>query len=122
MLVPLVMVGCVVWIGLLAFGNVRDRAFEIGILRALGLQSRRVLLVFLARAALVGLCGAGLGYPAGFIVGVLWGEGPAAYSALFDPVMLLVVVLAAPLLAGLASWVPAVVATRQDPAAILREE
>ncbi len=121
-LVPLVMVGCVVWIGLLAFGNVRDRAFEIGILRALGLQSRRVLLVFLARAALVGLCGAGLGYPAGFIVGVLWGEGPAAYSALFDPVMLLVVVLAAPLLAGLASWVPAVVATRQDPAAILREE
>ncbi len=121
-LVPLVMAGCVVWIALLAFGNVQDRAFEIGILRALGLQSRRVLVVFLARAALVGVCGAGLGYPAGFIVGALWGEGPAAYSALFDPAMLLVVLLAAPLLAGLASWIPAVMATRQDPATILREE
>jgi ABC-type lipoprotein release transport system permease subunit len=32
------------------------------------------------------------------------------------------VVLAAPLLSVLASWLPAVEAARQDPAAVLREE
>ncbi|MCH8828575.1 MAG: hypothetical protein IID45_03255, partial [Planctomycetes bacterium] len=38
-LVPLVIAGCAVWIGLLTFGNVRQRSAEIGILRTLGLQS-----------------------------------------------------------------------------------
>ncbi len=118
-LVPLVLLGCTVWVGLLAFSNVRDRAGEIGILRALGLGSLRVFGLFLARAALVGLLGALLGYAVGLLVGVLWGEGPA--SGVFDPLQLVLVVAAAPLLCGLASWVPALLASRQDPAVVLRE-
>jgi predicted lysophospholipase L1 biosynthesis ABC-type transport system permease subunit len=64
-LVPVVMVGSGVWIGLLALANVRDRRGEIGILRALGLRSRQILLIFLGKAVATGLAGACLGYVAG---------------------------------------------------------
>src|SRR5262249_25575046 len=117
-LVPLVLLRCTGWVGLLAFSHVRGRGGEIGILRALGLGSLRVFGLFLARAVLVGLLGALLGYAAGLLVGVLWGEGPA--SGVFDPLQLALVVAAAPVLCGLASWVPALLASRQDPAVVLR--
>ena len=48
-LVPLVIAGAAIWIGLLAFGNARQRSGEIGILRAIGVRSRQVMLLFLAR-------------------------------------------------------------------------
>jgi putative ABC transport system permease protein len=118
-LVPLVLLGCTVWVGLLAFTNVRDRAAEIGILRALGVGSLRIFGLFLSRAVLVGLLGALLGYAAGLLVGALWGETTA--GGVFEPALLLLVVAAAPLLCGLASWVPALLAARQDPAVVLRE-
>jgi ABC-type lipoprotein release transport system permease subunit len=118
-LVPLVLLGCTVWVGLLAFSNVRDRTGEIGILRALGVGSPRVFALFLGRAVLVGLVGALLGYAAGALLGVLWGEGPA--TGAIEAAQLLAVVAAAPLLCGLASWVPALLAVRQDPAVVLRE-
>src|SRR5262249_270892 len=118
-LVPLGLLGCTVWVGVVALTNVRDRAGEIGILRALGVGSLRVFALFLGRAVLVGLLGALLGYAAGTLVGVLWGEGPAAEA--FQAAPLLAVVVAAPVLCGLASWVPALLAARQDPAVVLRE-
>jgi putative ABC transport system permease protein len=118
-LVPLVLLGCTVWVGLLAFSNVRDRAGEIGILRALGVGSLRVFALFLGRAMLVGLLGGLLGYVAGAFVGGLWGEGPA--TEVVEATQLLAVVTAAPVLCGLASWVPALLAVRQDPAVVLRE-
>jgi hypothetical protein len=121
-LVPLVLLGCTVWIGLLAFTNVRDRAGEIGILRALGVGTGRVFGLFLARAVLVGLLGAVLGWAAGSLAGAWWGEEPATQgTALFEPAQLLLVVLAAPLLCALASLVPALLAVRRDPAIVLRE-
>ena len=123
-LLPLVTLGAAAWIGLLALMNVRERAPEIGILRALGLRSRQVMTVFLVRALLVGLAGAMLGYAVGFAVGLLSGGiavGAHAAAALFDPWLLGVVVAAAPMLAALASLPPALIAVRQDPAVVLRE-
>ena len=124
-LVPLVTLGAAAWIGLLALVNVRERTAEIGILRALGVRSRQIMLVFLARAMLVGLAGAVLGYGVGFAVGLLAGEVSLATDtagALFMPGLLALVTAAAPLLAALASWPPALAAARQDPALVLREE
>lgn len=124
-LVPLVIVVSAVWIGFLFFSNVRERSAEIGILRALGLRSRRILFIFLAKAMLMGVLGALLGYAGGFIGGAFWGdasvnvEGPAT---LFDPVLFLLVLFGAPILSGLASWIPAMIAAQQDPAVVLREE
>jgi len=123
MLVPLVLVGCAVWIGLLAFSNVRQRRSEIGVLRALGVRSRSIFALFLGKALVIGLWGACAGYPAGFLVGAVWGEASltAQAGALFAPGLLLVL-LAAPVVSGLASWAPAMAAAGQDPAVVLREE
>jgi cell division protein FtsX len=123
-LVPLVLAGCIVWLAVLAFNNVRERRTEIGILRALGLKSSHVFVLFLSKAALVGFIGAALGYLAGSFIGMVLGEPlPAAdWSVLVSPALLLAVLAAAPLLCALASYVPALTAARQDPAVVLREE
>jgi len=124
-LVPVVMVGSALWIGLLALANVRERRGEIGVLSALGLRSRQILSIFLGKAVIVGLVGAGLGYLAGRVMGEFWRESPGASPiplAFIDPKLLLLVAVATPLLAALASWLPAVSATQQDPAIVLREE
>jgi ABC-type lipoprotein release transport system permease subunit len=123
-LVPLALLGALVWLGVLAFSNVRDRSNEIGILRALGVQSPPIFVLFLARAGLIGVMGTLLGYAAGSVVGMLWGEQVAAsdlVSVVLEPVQLVAVLLAAPLLCALASALPALLAVRQDPAVVLRE-
>ena len=122
--VPLVMLASALWIGLLALANVRDRRSEIGILRALGLRTPQILAIFLGKAAVIGLAGAGLGYVAGRLIGILWRESPGAPPvslAFLDPAVLGLVLVAAPLLAALASWLPAFSAAQRDPAEVLRE-
>ena len=124
-LVPLVVLGCGTWIGLLAFGNVRQRSSEIGILRAIGLRSMQILLIFLGKAVVIGLIGAIVGYAAGFGFGMAMGTLPAetdAWSQLFAPELLLATLLIAPAIAALASWIPAMLASRQDPAMILQAD
>lgn len=128
-LVPLVMAACGIWIGLLAFGNVRERRPEIGILRALGLRSGQILCLFLSKAMIIGLTGGALGVLAGFLAGkrvgaVLEqvGAGAATARALFDPMLVILALVLAPFLSVVASWIPAMIASQQDPAEILREE
>jgi len=123
-LVPLVAVACVVLIGFLTFTNVRERLPEIGILRALGLRSLHVFLLFLGKAIIIGLAGAAVGYALGFVVGILVGRLPAVsggIAALFNPSLLVLVLALAPFLAGLASWIPATIAAQRDPAEVLRD-
>jgi len=130
--VPLVVVGCIVWVGLMALGNVRARRMEIGILRAMGVRRGQVVGMFLGRAVLVGLLGAVVGYAAGFVLAIAWdareaGEGlgasgPAGAAALFGPVLLAGALLVAPLLSAAASLVPALLAAQEDPALILSQE
>ena len=113
-----------IWIGLLALANVRDRRGEIGILRALGVSGQKILLIFLTKAVVIGFAGAGLGYVAGRAMGILWCDTPGAPPiplALVDLKLLLLVLVATPLLAALASWLPAMTAAQQDPATVLRE-
>lgn len=114
-LVPVALLGAAVWIGFLAFGNVRERAVEIGILRALGLRSWQVLVLFLSRALVTGLVGAAVGYAGGVLATM-----PAMPS--FQLRWLAAAVVGAPVLAALAGWLPAMVAARQDPAEVLSRE
>ena len=120
-LVPLVIIGCCVWIGLLMLSNVRERRGEIGILRAVGLQSRQVFSIFLIKATLVGLLGSCLGYFVGFVVGAAWANLRSSSVGLFSPSLFLLVLMASPLLCVIASLVPARIAAQQDPAEVLRE-
>jgi ABC-type lipoprotein release transport system permease subunit len=69
--------------------------------------------------------GAALGYAAGRLIGAAWRETPGAPPieiALVEPRLLVLMLAAAPVLAALASWLPAMIAAQQDPADVLREE
>jgi ABC-type lipoprotein release transport system permease subunit len=125
-LVPVVMLAAAVWMGVLAFGNVRERAAEIGVMRALGYRSLQVFLVFLSRAAVIGVVGGALGLLVGVLagrqVGVALEEAGPGAGAAFDPTMLLAALLLAPVLSVVAGWIPAILAVQQDPADILRRE
>ncbi len=121
--VPLAVGGAVAWVGLLTYTNVRQRRAEVGILRAIGVGSRRLLSVFVARASAVGLVGAAVGVVAGGVV-ARWAGEPVAPEARAGAGWLPIaaVVVAAPVLCALAGWVPATLAGRQDPAEVLSEE
>ncbi|MHC4594467.1 MAG: FtsX-like permease family protein [Planctomycetota bacterium] len=127
-LTPVVVAACAVWVSLLGFTNVRARRVEIGILRTLGVSARGVLLMLLSKHVLVGVLGGALGFGAGLLSAVyfsktlegtrLWITGKN-FSGLG---LLLASVGGATALAVIAGWIPTVVATRQDPAEVLREE
>ncbi len=127
-LTPALILAAAVWLALSAFRDVRLRRGEYGILRAIGVRSGRVLGMFLSKAALVGLAGGALGYLAGLLVGMYFGGGAELGSrVLLTPAemlrpdwaaLALTVALAVSLLGA---WIPAVLAARTDPAAILRE-
>jgi putative ABC transport system permease protein len=122
-LVPLVLLASALWIGFLSFTNVRERRAEIGILRALGLSTRPILSIFLLKALAMGVLGALAGYALGFVAGSSWDEiSLADQPELFDPLILLISAISAPLLSCMASWLPAILASQQDPALALKEE
>jgi len=124
-LVPVVIVVCAVWIGVLAFGNSRDRRYEIGVLRALGVSSKNIFFLFLTKAALIGLVGAVLGCCLGFFVGFLIVSNNYQNLFLFELLKLnplVFTLVGATFLSVAATWLPAIIASHQDPAEILREE
>jgi putative ABC transport system permease protein len=123
MLAPVVLCACGAWIALLTWLNVRDRRAEIGILRAIGLRARQVLAIFIGKAVALGLLGAVLGSLGGLAVGIYAQEAvnPELARRLAQPLLLTAVFVAAPALAAVAAWVPALLAAQQDPAEVLRE-
>jgi putative ABC transport system permease protein len=126
-LVPVVFTGCLVWVGFLAFANVRERRAEIGILRAIGFRSRQILVIFLGKAAILGLAGAFPGYLLGALIGAQRSVGGAggggATAGLAPDLGLLGAAIAmALLLAVFGTWIPALWAARQDPANVLQED
>lgn len=124
-LVPIVILGCMVWISFLSFSNVRERKAEIGIFRALGFRSKQILLIFLAKASLLGFFGALIGYITGFVFGFVSGETTfnfATAKILFNPSLFILILTAGTVLVIFASWIPALIASKQDPAEILRNE
>jgi len=121
---PLIVLACAVWVGLLTLANVRERRGEIGIFRALGLGSTAIGGVFLGKAVLQGVVGAGIGLPLGLWVarwvGIDLLSIQPEYVA-FSKDVALYTVFGAPLVAAMASYLPTLAAITQDPATILRE-
>jgi len=123
-ILPLATVASMIWIGLLALMNVRERVAEIGVLRAVGVKSGKIFAVFLSRAALAGILGAVLGL-AGFAIlfptlsGVFQGQ---SLSNLMSGPYWITPLIAAPLLAVAAAWLPALIAAQKDPADVLRND
>jgi lipoprotein-releasing system permease protein len=104
---------------------VRERRQEIGILRALGFRSGRIAALFLGRAVVLGLLGAGVGFGVGTALALRF--GPQIFrltSAKITPVLSLLgwSFAGAAALCAVASYLPAIVAVTQDPAVTLRDE
>jgi ABC-type lipoprotein release transport system permease subunit len=119
-LIPVMVVAAALAIGLLTFMNTRERRGEVGILRALGVSSAGVLAMFLGKAVTLGLAGAVAGYGLGVAVGAAVSE--ADLSRLIDPIGPVLILILAPLLAAVASWLPSMHAAQQDPAMVLSEQ
>ena len=124
-LTPVVVLACVIWIGLMALGNVRERRNEIGVLRALGLGTRKVAALFLGKAAIVGVLGGLIGFGGGTLLAYQVGVQALEVSTEhFSPKVALFfwTAFGAPVLTALASYLPTLAAVMQDPAEVLREE
>ena len=124
-IIPVVVLGAAIWIGLLALSNVRERRVEIGVFRAMGIGSAQIAALFLGKAVLVGLVGAAVGFALGTYLALHFGPQifPLTARAIVPKFSLLFwSLLGAPLLCVIASYLPTVHAIVQDPAEVLREE
>jgi len=108
MLVPLVLLICVGWLSLLAFRNVQDRKVEIGILTGLGYTCGQILWLFLLRSCALALAGGWAGFLSGRFFGAL------------DYGLLGLALLVSLAVTAIATCGPALWASQQDPADILR--
>lgn len=126
-LVPVVLLVSGVALAALAATNVRHRQREFATLRAIGMGSGTILGLILLRYGLTALPGALLGC-------LLGNVGGAALAAWLDPVLLpgsaplltladIALAVTVAVVATLAAaWIPALVAAREDPAAVLGRE
>jgi putative ABC transport system permease protein len=125
-LIPVILIACALWVAFMGFVNVRSRREEIGILRTVGVSAKAIFMLFIWKHITIGI----LGGFAGLIFGslsVLFFANPgipvaSVGSPLFWLEMTLLAVLGASLLAVLAGWIPAMIASYQDPAEVMREE
>lgn len=125
LIMPIVIVACGVWIGLLAMLNVRQRLEEIGIMRGLGYGSGKIILLFLGRSVIIGLGGALLGFVGGTALALHFGPDIFKTTAkAIEPqyVWLLWSVVIAPIFAAVSSFIPTVSAVTYDPAITLGKE
>jgi len=124
-IMPLVVVACGVWIGVLAITNVRDRQQEIGIMRALGYDSGRIISLFLGKAVVIGLVGAAIGFLTGTALAMRFGPDIFKITAKTmmkpEPSLFVISLVFAPLFAAVSSFIAAMIAATYDPAVTLRE-
>jgi putative ABC transport system permease protein len=122
--IALVLAVAAAWVTALAVMNVRERYSEIGILRAIGYGTGTIATLVLGRAILIGLVAALIGFALGSWFGLAVGPQlfPLTAAAIRVNWQLLGwALLAAPTLAAVASFIPAMVAVSHDPAVTLRE-
>ncbi len=105
--------------------NVRERVSEIGILRAVGVKGGTIFSAFLTRAGLAGVIGALLGLAVFAVLFPLLRESLFQGQGLGSLMKLktwLIPLIATPLLAAAAAWLPAMLAAQKDPADVLRQD
>ncbi|MBN2329910.1 MAG: FtsX-like permease family protein [Candidatus Omnitrophica bacterium] len=125
LILPFLLVVCAVWVGALAFLNARDRRQEIGVLRALGYDSKKIALLFIGKAVMIGAVGAVLGFIMGTAFALAYGAD--IFKVTFQKIepiysLLVIALIAAPVFTAVSSFIPAMIAVTQDPAECLREE
>lgn len=124
-LVIFLIAGASVWIFVQILNNVRERKYEIGILRGIGFRRDEVLRIFLGKSALMGLVAGIIGCLAGIWLGLMWSSiefSNIGSENLISFSTIILGLLLAPILALTAGFLPSVMAANQDPAVILSEQ
>ena len=127
-LIPVILLACALWIAFMGFINVRSRREEIGILRAVGVSARDIFMLFTWKHLSIGILGGFLGLVLGTILPFM-SSGPdqviqigAVGSLIFWLGLGALSMIGASFLSIVAGWIPAMIASRQDPAEVLRGE
>lgn len=124
-LVPLGFLACAAWIGILMYVNVRERAPEIGVLRAIGFRAGDVRSLVLSKAGVLGVAGGIAGFALGTAAVMLLEVRGQSGTALGWRIALEQLGLAQAMgiaACVLGSWLPARIAAALDPAEILHEQ
>ena len=124
-IIPFVILSCLLVTGLLFYQNINARRKEIGLLKAMGNSTLRIIFIILSKAFILGLTGGILGFFLGSFAAKYFGSEIFLFTAgSIKPVwmFLLYSVTAFPLLWMISSWIPALLAVRMDAARTLSEE
>lgn len=127
LLIPVILLACALWVAFMGFINVRSRKEEIGILRAIGVSSGKIFMLFTLKHIFIGIIGSISGLVLAGVLTFLFTAGtPSIQSELFSSSLTLrlifISVTGATLLTIAAGWIPSMIASGQDPAEVLREE
>lgn len=124
-IIPFIIVACLVITGLLFYQNINIRRQEIGLLKAMGTSTGSILLMVLVKAFLIGLAGGIIGFFTGSFVAEYFGREIFRFTAFsIRPLWILFYycIVIFPLLWMLASWIPALIASRIDAAKTLSQD
>jgi putative ABC transport system permease protein len=102
--------------------NVLERRREIGVLMAIGASSRFIFLIFIKKAAVLGLLGGLMGFIMGTMTAKWIGPKLLELEIAPRPEMLVWTLLITMALTVIFSWLPSHRATKRDPASLFMEE
>lgn len=111
--------------------SVQDRTKEIGLMKALGMNPKRIFLLFSIEAVLIGLWGSALGVLMATLIGKIVNsvgqhgflkDFPGLSLLTFPPKTIIIVIGGIMIIAFLAGTLPALRASRKDPISALRYE
>lgn len=124
-IIPFVVLTCLLITGLMFYQNIVARTKEIGILRSLGTSTASIIKMVLLKACLLGLIGGITGFFAGNLIAEYFGSSIFRFTAMNIKIvwgLFGITIAVFPILWMLASWIPALIASKIDAAKILSEE
>lgn len=124
-IIPFIILSCLLITGMLFYQNITVRSREIGILKAMGNSNMTIILIVILKAAILGLAGGLIGFFTGSFVADYFGHEIFSFTATnIKPAwnFFYLTLLIFPVLWMLASWIPALIASRIDAAKTLSQE
>jgi ABC-type antimicrobial peptide transport system permease subunit len=125
-LVPLAVLACAFFAGIMFFVNARQRRGEFGVFRAIGFRKTHIVQMVVGRALIIGCIGAAIGILTGLVYAPLpdsvGTSEVAGTTSLFDPLLLGLILCVTPVFTAIVAWAPALAVMNDDPALIVKGE
>ncbi|MEA2012761.1 MAG: FtsX-like permease family protein [Verrucomicrobiota bacterium] len=122
-IIPLIIIVSVAWIAYLTYINANERLHEIAILLATGVKTHTIIIIFLLKAFFMGLFAAITCLVILFVLQSSLSQyllEEYKLSQVIEISEIIWILIATPCIACFSAWIPALIASRHDPAIILR--